>query len=128
VVSYLKFQLSSPSISIALLVTLCRFYFFLEDPNLIGGHLDQVGSSDEGLVDVLPTERGLALPSIQCFIRGHPYTGMVTIVVEEFNERQLLIPSPLEIQSARSQHIFQHLDCSFHLFVHCWMERRAKTE
>ena len=82
------------------------FHSFLDGPNLIGGLLDQVRSNGEGLVNVLHAEQGPAFPFTQRFICGHPYTRMVTIVVREFDERQLLIPSPLEVQAACSQHIF----------------------
>jgi len=75
-----------PPVSIAFLVTLCHFHSFLDDPNLISGRLNQVGSNGEGPVDVLPAEWGLSLPFIQRFIWGHPYTKMVTVVVREFDE------------------------------------------
>jgi len=127
-VSYLKFQGPSPPISIAHLATLSHFHFLLDDPNLVDGCLDQVECNGKGLVDVLPAERGPAVPSIQYFIRGHRYIGVVNIVVGEFKKRQLLIASPLEVESASLQHIFQCLDASFRLSINCRIECCTKTE
>jgi len=101
-VPYLKFQRPVPLISIALLSTQCRFHSFLDDPNLIGGCLNQVGSNGEGLVDVLPAKQGPTLPSIQYFIWGHPYTGIINVVIGEFDKHQLLIPNPLKVQGTGS--------------------------
>jgi len=72
---------------------MCCFHPFLDDSNRIGGCLDQVGSYGKGLIDVLLTEGALGLSSIQSLTQGHPYTGVVAIVVGEFNEYHILVPS-----------------------------------
>jgi len=57
------------------------FYSFLDDPNLIGGPLNQVESNGEGFVDVLSIERDPTFSFKQRFIQSHSYTRMVTVVV-----------------------------------------------
>jgi len=75
---------------------------------LILSRTDQVGSNGEGLIDVLPVERGPPLPAIQCFIGGHPYT-------------QAPLKSKVHSRSMSSN---VWIVCS----VSCRMERRAEME
>jgi len=113
--------------TVAFLAILSSSHLFLDYPNLIGGGLDQFRPNSQGFVDLLATEWGFAPPPIQCLIRGHSNTGVITVVVEELDQCYLLVPHFLEIQGTSPQYIFQYLNSLFSLPIRSWVKGSTKA-
>ena len=78
--------------------------------HLLWGIPDQIRTRGGSLSHLHPTNRRSTWPPIQSLIGRHLYTRMITVVVGELCQGQVLISATLEVQDACSQHVLQNLD------------------
>jgi len=126
-ISHVKLKGPTPSMGVAFLASLSCSHLFLDYPYLIHGGLNELRSYSQSFIDLLPTEWSSALPPIQCLMRCHPNTCVVTVVVGELDQRQFFISPFLKVQGASPQHIFQGLNSVLSFPIRSWVEYSTKT-
>ena len=77
---------------------------------LLLGIPDQIRTRGGSLFHLRPTNQRSTWPPIQSLIGRHLYTRLITVVVGELCQGQVLISATLEVQDACSQHVLQNLD------------------
>ena len=70
--------------------------------HLLRGIPDQIWTREGSLSHLHPTNRRSTWPPIQSLIGRHLYTRLITVVVGELCQGQVLIPATLEVQDACS--------------------------
>ena len=70
--------------------------------HLLLGIPDQIRTRGGSLSHLRPTNRRSTWPPIQSLIERHLYTRLITVVVGELCQGQVLIPATLEVQDACS--------------------------
>ena len=93
--------------------------------HLLLGIPDQIWTRGGSLSHLHPTNRRSTWPPIQSLIGRHLYTRLITVVVDELCQGQVLILATLEVQDACSQHVLQNLDSPLSLSVRLRMKHYA---
>jgi hypothetical protein len=88
------------------------------------GLSDKVRAKDRPLAGLNPAQRCTASTTIQCFKMCHFESLLITVVVRELNQRQILAPFILIVQHTSSEHILKNLVRSLHLIIDLWMISR----
>ena len=95
-ISNIDFKIPSPSVSIGLLPTIGCFQFIPYHTDLIQSFIDNFGTNWWSLTFLEPTYRRSRSPSIKCFKWSDWNTWMITIIIGEFNQRQVIFQFPLK--------------------------------
>ena len=86
-IPHFELQRSPSVINITLLPTMSCTYPFSNDEYLVASVLNQLWPQRLSLINVVPIQGQLTLPSIQCFVMQHSNSRLVVVVVGELVQR-----------------------------------------
>jgi hypothetical protein len=82
---------------------------------------DKVRAKDHLLTRLDLVQRCTTSAAIQSFKGCHSETLLITVVVRELSQWQILVPFVLIVQHTSSKHIFEDLINPFRLTINLWM-------
>lgn len=115
-------------VNIALLSTLSSEKILANQNDLTDCFSNKVSLWILSISNFSPASRRLARSAIECFIQHYANTGVVAVVVDKFDQEQVVIPSTTKIQHAGTQHVLQCLNSPLKLAFCLWMIGSAERQ